>query len=341
MMEGIKKLTVNLLTVGLLLLCAVFSVQAQRTSSLKINEILVINETNFQDDYGTQRPWIEIYNSSAGTVNMAGCYLTINATDARLYQADNKLTLRDIYGSNDPRIYPVPKGDVLTKVRPNQHLLFWADGQPTRGTFHLSFMLDTEQPNFIALFDSDGRTFIDSVTVPAGQVADISYGLVHDGWNAKRLEDEIRLNQSYTGGNKLWIPFTQVTPSSNNFILDKSDKVDNFKKNDASGAGMTVTAMGVVFVALLALFLSFKYVGKTAVRMSKKRAMQTSGMTEEQASVSTGMSGELFAAIALAIYEATELHDEENTILTIQHTARNYSPWSSKIQTLRELPIRK
>jgi len=48
--------------------------------------------------------------------------------------------------------------------------------------------------------------------------------------------------------------------------------------------------------------------------------------------------GEIFAAIAMAIYQSTELHDEENTILTIKNTERNYSPWSSKIYSLREVP---
>jgi hypothetical protein len=75
--------------------------------------------------------------------------------------------------------------------------------------------------------------------------------------------------------------------------------------------------------------------------MSHKRAMKASGMTKEEAKGITEQSGDIYAAIALAIYEATELHDEENTILTIKNTARNYSPWSSKIYTLRELPIKK
>ncbi|GHT49582.1 hypothetical protein FACS189440_15560 [Bacteroidia bacterium] len=304
-----------------LLLCTFSSVQAQRTTSLKINEILVINETNFQDDYGVQHPWIEIYNASAGTVNIAGCYLT-----------------NDI---NQPRMYPVPKGDVLTKVKPNQHLLFWADSQPTRGTFHLNFTLDPVGSNFIALFDSDGKTLIDSVTVPAGQVADISYGLVHDGWNAKRLDEELRLNQSYTGGDKLWIPFTQVTPSSNNFILDKNDKVENFRNNDADGVGMTLTAMAVVFAGLISLYLLFKLVGHVAVTLSHRRVMKASGVSKEAAKDITEQSGDIFAAIAMAIYESTELHDVENTVLTIKNTARNYSPWSSKIYTLREMPNKK
>ncbi|MDR0506509.1 MAG: lamin tail domain-containing protein [Dysgonamonadaceae bacterium] len=304
-------------------LLAALGLQAQLTTSLKINEILVINDDNFLDDYGNKNPWIEIYNNSPGTVNIAGCYLT----------DDIKI----------PKKYMVPKGDVLTKISPRQHILFWADSKPARGTFHLNFTLNPDSPNFIALFDSDGATLIDSVTVPAGQIPDVSYGLVEDGWAQKDLEQEMRLNPSYKGGNQLWIYFNEnegrfVTPSSNNKILDTNVKIENFKENDSIGAGMTLTAMGVVFSGLLMLFLIFKLIGNTAVVLSHRRAMKASGMTREEAKDITRQSGDIFAAIAMAIYEATELHDEENTILTIKNTARNYSPWSSKIYTLREMP---
>jgi hypothetical protein len=78
--------------------------------------------------------------------------------------------------------------------------------------------------------------------------------------------------------------------------------------------------------------------GSTAVSLSHKRAMRTAGMSKEEAKDNTKRSGEIYAAIAMAIYEATELHDEEHAILTIKNTERNYSPWSSKIYTLREMP---
>jgi len=61
-------------------------------------------------------------------------------------------------------------------------------------------------------------------------------------------------------------------------------------------------------------------------------------MSKEEAKGVSRQSGEVFAAIAMAIYEVTELHDDENTILTIKNTVRNYSPWSSKIYSLREMP---
>jgi Na+-transporting methylmalonyl-CoA/oxaloacetate decarboxylase gamma subunit len=304
----------------LLVLFVGLNLHAQRTISLKINEVLVINEDNFSDDYGKKNPWFEIFNSSPGTVNIAGCFLT-----------------NDI---NDPKKYMVPKGDVLTKIKPYQHVLFWADDLPTRGTFHVNFIFNPETSNFIALFDSDGRTLIDSVTVPASQSPDISYGLVMDGLTQQRLDEEIRLNSNFKGGKALWVYFEKVTPSSNNKILDTNERIDNFKSNDGRGIGMTLTSMGVVFLGLFGLYLLFKLLGRSAVFLRHKRAMKASGITKEEAKGIAEQSGEIYAAIAMAIYEATELHDDENTILTIKNTVRNYSPWNSKIYTLREIPRR-
>lgn len=303
----------------LIVLFAVISAQAQRATFFRINEVLVINHDNFMDDYGKKSSWIEIYNSSPATVDIGGCFLT------------NDLT--------NPKKYPIPKGDVLTKVKPYQHVLFWADNRPFHGTFHLNFVLDSIKSNYIALYDSDGRTLIDSITVPAGQQADISFGLVEDGWNQKRLTEELRLNPLYKKGDKLWIYYDKVTPSANNVILDTNEKIENFKINDKNGVGMTITAMAVVFLGLIILYLVFKLTGRSAVALSRKRAMKASGLSREQAKVVSDETGAVFAAIAMAIHEVTENeHDDENTVLTIKNVARNYSPWSSKIYGLREIP---
>ena len=48
--------------------------------------------------------------------------------------------------------------------------------------------------------------------------------------------------------------------------------------------------------------------------------------------------GEVFAAIAMAMHESQNMHDVEETVLTITRVKRSYSPWSSKIYTLRETP---
>ena len=50
-------------------------------------------------------------------------------------------------------------------------------------------------------------------------------------------------------------------------------------------------------------------------------------------------SGEVYAAIAmaLAIHEDS-VHDFEDTVLTMKKVEKRYSPWSSKVYNLRELP---
>jgi hypothetical protein len=98
---------------------------------------------------------------------------------------------------------------------------------------------------------------------------------------------------------------------------------------------------------------------------TKKKETQTSEPASGEATVSTSQPGEIIAAIAMALYEApgatvpagkpteisaaiamaiyesSEWHDVESNVLTIHNVANFYSPWSSKIYTLRELPLRK
>ena len=269
----------------LLMVLSIFGAKAQLTTSVRFNEVLVVNEDNFVDDYGKRHPWFELYNNSAGTVDLRGCFLT-----------DDK---------SNPRKYMIPKGDVLTKVPPYQHILFWADNKPTRGTFHVNFTLDPTKDNYIALYDADGTTLIDEVKVPAGQVADISYAREMDG----------------TGK---WISMTKVTPSTNNVTLDTNEKV-----------ATTLAAMPIYPV--------FKQTGNAAIRASQRNAKKAAAESGKAVSADAGQeNGEVLAAIATALYEMSDdNHDIENTVLTIRKVQRSYSPWSSKIYNLRQAPVRK
>lgn len=283
---------------------------AQRATSLKINEVLVTNEQNYQDDYGLHNAWIEIFNTSFATVNIEGCYLTND--------------------KENPTKYPIPKGDVLTQIKPRQHTLFWADGMPNRGTFHVNFTLDPNKENYIALYDSNGKTLIDEVTVPAGMLADQSYARQEDGSE----------NWVIKGGGE----YSYVTPSTNNMTLDKNEKIENFKKHDEDGFGMAIIAMSVVFIGLILLYVSFKIVGNIAIKLGKKNAMKATGVTDKAEAKEKNLgshSGEEAAAIAMALHEfMNDAHDIEDMILTINKVKRTYSPWSSKIYTLRQTPKR-
>lgn len=287
--------------VALVLLFSV-GVSAQRTTTLKLNEVLVVNNDNYLDDYGSKSPWIEIFNNSAGSVDIRGCFLTND--------------------KNNPTMYMIPKGDVQTKVRPYQHTLFWVDAKPGRGTFHTNFTFDPNKANYLALYDSDGKTLIDEITIPASQTADVSYGLTLDGKGS-------------------WGILSNITPNTNNKTLDSNAKIDKFKTNDPTGIGMTLTAMMVVFLGLIILFTVFKVVGKIAVGITKRKGQKQAGANANVSNVGEE-AGEVFAAIGMALHEFTNnMHDEENTVLTIRKIQRNYSPWSSKIQGLRDTPNRK
>lgn len=52
---------------------------------------------------------------------------------------------------------------------------------------------------------------------------------------------------------------------------------------------------------------------------------------------SKDVSGEVYAAIAAAIYAYdADLHDEEDTIITIQKVERAWTPWNAKFYNMNK-----
>ena len=285
----------------LLLMLGVCSSCGEKKSNNKLvlNEVLITNEGNYQDDYGS--------------ADLAGCYLKCSSQPG------------------DTVSYFIPKGDVLTLVKPRQHSLFWADGEARRGTFHTNFTLNPETQNWIGLYDS-GRNLLDQITIPAGVLqANQSYARISDA--AEKWEVKDGSAEKY------------VTPSTNNKTIDSNAKMEKFEEHDSDGIGMSISAMSVVFCGLILLFIAFKIVGRVSVSLSKRNAMKAKGITDKQEAKEKKLGeapGEIFAAIAMAMYEMqSDVHDVEDTVLTITRVKRSYSPWSSKIYTLRETPLKK
>ena len=299
---------------SLLLLIGFTSCTEQKSNSkLVINEVLVDNQTNFQDDYGVHSGWIEIFNKAYSTADLAGCLLKVSSQPG------------------DTVTYFIPKGDVLTSIKPRQHTLFWADGNPRRGTFHTNFVLSKTNANWIGLYDS-GKKLLDQVVVPAGILAaNQSYARV----GAASAEWEVK----GASADKY------VTPSTNNQTIESNPKMDKFEQHDPVGIGMAISAMSVVFLGLILLYICFKLIGKAAIKLRKRNAMIAHNITDKQEAKEKKLGeapGEVIAAISMALHEAQGAdHDVEETILTISRVKRSYSPWSSKIYTLRETPHKK
>jgi hypothetical protein len=278
----------------------------QSTTDLRINEILVLNDSNYVDDFGQRSPWIEIFNSAYNKVNMGGMYLTDDLSN--------------------PTKYQIPKGQQVTVILTRSYLVFWADSLTTRGILHLNFKLDPGET--LALFDSNGRTLVDSMKVPFSVAHDESFGRLKDG----ALEKGV---------------LKKTTPNANNNTDPQMSSGEQFEQYDPYGAGMVIISMGVVFSALAALFLIYKTTGRMMKKdlrklwLARKETRQRKGIPAyaEEELEKEEITGEINAVLALTLYlYSTELHDAENTVLTINKVSRTYSPWSSKIYGLRKLP---
>jgi len=281
-----------IITLVLVLLAG--SSYSQTSLDLRINEILVLNDSNYVDNYGQRSGWIEIFNSAYNTVDIGGMYLTNDPAN--------------------PTKYRIPKGDPLTKISPRNFIIFFADNAPTRGIQHLNFTL--EKSDYFALFEFNGRTMIDAVKF-GPQRPDISYG---------RLTD----------GDPQWGFLDKTTPLASNFTGEIVTAGEKFVKVDPYGFGMAFIAMSVVFAALIVLYIVFKNTKRIYSINFKKLFARKVKLVESVTATQEEISGEVNAAIALALnLYIHQLHDHEETVLTIKKVARTYSPWSSKIYGLR------
>lgn len=97
---------------------------------------------------------------------------------------------------------------------------------------------------------------------------------------------------------------------------------------------LTVLGYGIVFLALLILYLFFSNFTRI-ISASRRKKLKAAG----KASIDDILSGEVSAAIATALsLHFQEAHDIENTIITIKKVQSTYSPWNSKLYGLRQYP---
>jgi hypothetical protein len=277
-------------------------VSAQSIKDVRINEIQVHNTDGLRDEYGQLSGWIELFNTGYGKVNLAGSVLQVNGKE-----------------------YRIPKGDPATLMATQGYMLFYAAGTPEKGLFHTNFTL--ENTDFVKFYDIDGN-LIDSLFFnPAKMTENVSFGWLEDGDDIERLSI---------------LPV--ATPRSTNNTIEKTHKSELFRQADPSGIVLTITAIIVVAIALTILFLIFKYIGDYHINRAKKKAGQgKKSLGGEEIDKKLRVTNDELAAISIALYKYfEELHDVENTVLTINQVAKSYSPWNSKIYNIiNQLPHRK
>lgn len=279
------------------ILLFISNLQAQSVSDLRVNEVLLYNDSSIVDEYGTRAPWIEIFNTAYNQVDMSSCYLTNDM--------------------NNPTKYKLNKGTGANYIAGRSFELFWANGDSVKSIFHLNFSL--KEGDIVALFDGDGN-LIDSISLPSPQQSNISYGAIDDGF----------FDNTFL---KYPTPGTTNTPEA---IVSAAEK---FIELDPWGIGMTAIAMTVVFSSLIMLFFVFSSIGSFFKYQEKKKAANKDGKANVSSEADTHTNGCVYAAIGLALHQySSEMHDFEEAVLTINKVSRSYSPWSSKIYTLRQTP---
>ena len=271
----------KLLLTAIIVAASASALFAQDRKALRINEVMVENESSIIDDYGERHGWIELFNANFAPLEISSIYLTND--------------------KDDPRKYPVPLGDVNTRIAKRQHVVFFADGQPDKGTFHTNFVLEPGKDNWIGVYDADGITLIDEIVIPASLTADNSYARSVDGAGEWSVRD---------GGE------AYITPSGANVIRDTNSKVEEFARLDSNGFGMTVMAMCIVFSALLCLCLCFYGIGKIGASVSRLNKMRAHGV--EKHDVEKGEvvhdSGEEIAAIVMALHDHLNAQDRKSVV---------------------------
>ena len=294
---------------------------AQGAKNLKFNEILVTNTASLVDEYGCRSAWIEFHNDAFASANARNCFLT---TDPRVLNEELSAPERI------KMMYQIPSGSVATHIEGKQKMLFFADGLSNRGVFHTNFVLNDSTENWIALYDANGTTLLDSITVPA----------LGENQSWAREKDGIGAWKVVTAEN--------VTPAATNTVEQGEGKVAKFKRMDSRGLGMTVMCMAVVFSALAILWWLFALIGKffphiekffaligkVVARIfsrAKKAPAKEAASAPKTAPAKGNANDEEMAAICMALHEHFgNVHDEESDVLTIVGGA---SGWNSLTHT--------
>lgn len=304
------------------------SVFGQQVSDLRINELLIKNDTNFVDEYGRHVPWVEIFNTAYNSVNVAGCFLTDDTTGLSVGDYSNW--------------YRIPTTDPTTLIPQRSSIIFYLDNSPLYGTYHTNFDPQESKNHYIALISSNGKTLIDIFHYPASLVnTPQSYGCYDDG--IAQIQDK----------DGKWISnigmLDYFTPGSTNKVDIGATKSEKLQKSDPYGIGLAVISISVVFAALILIYFMLKIFGHYANKAEKKNKAAQASATPVATATATNdtkedesATGEEIAAVAMALHLfLNSQHDEESEIITIDNPSKPYSPWSQKNLVMKRVQRRK
>lgn len=99
---------------------------------------------------------------------------------------------------------------------------------------------------------------------------------------------------------------------------------------------ITLAVVGylTVFLSLVIMYFVYSNIPKL-INLKTRRKLRREGKLKEAEKELT-ISGEVNAAISMALYLYLNEHDEESQTLTIKKVQRSYTPWSSRIYSVND-----
>src|SRR6266480_7343589 len=158
------------------------------TAQVIISEFMADNKNTLVDEDGQFPDWIEIYNTSAGTVNLNGWSLTDDPTrQARWFFPATNLTA---------------KGFMIIFASGTNHAVL---GQPLHADFSLK-----AGGEYLALLKPDGSVATEFAPTFPQQFPDISYGLGQDVTTNRLVASGAPANVLIPSGGTLGLTWTQT-----------------------------------------------------------------------------------------------------------------------------------
>jgi len=180
----------------------VISAPAAQIGQVLINEILASNTMFGEDEYGQSNDWIELYNTTSGTLDVSGLYLSDDLSVITKYQ--------------------IPSG---TFINGNSVIVIWADqDSTTQYGLHTNFKLNSGGES---VYLSDGSNFYDVLDYGL-QTTDISFARCPDGQTfAFAVPTFNALNNCYLSlEESTHDALLYPVPTSGNVFLKSSEELD-------------------------------------------------------------------------------------------------------------------
>jgi hypothetical protein len=190
-----------------------FPVMVLYGKTLIINEVMAKNGIAVADEHNEYDDWIEIYNSTNNTIDIAGYYFSDEFENLTKWK--------------------IPSGSQKTKISAHGFMIFWADEQTEQSVRHLNFKLSAKSDR-VALTAPDGITIVDTLSF-GRQQRNISYGLKVDGGSERvffsnptpGVSNNSQTSQKYAGD---WTAYNTLEDYIKTHDLTVPDNYEHIKQ---------------------------------------------------------------------------------------------------------------